>query len=298
MNRKLNIIFNRTVCFLILISFVSCNMNLDEITKSSASDAGVRSVVSKCIEEEIEHLRDCCDDEIDELLEMYDTVSPDEVVAKALGEEKGVQYLDFCYAANQTGMYKDSSYIMKQAKGLMSTDNYNELKDKIDKYESEIKGWGDRVAREIEPSQREAFYKDLKALVVRTTVMLVSAFVYAAVPPTLVWGKISAAAALSIGAGLAANIVMDVYGYFSEGIKPDLLNLKEGESATDLTFEQWISKLKESSMASYAIATAATSFITSTGMNKVTGAIVLTIFTLYNATEAIGEMKKTYNFDA
>ena len=296
MNNKLNCIFNKTVCILLLISLVSCNMNLEELSKSSATDGAVRAAVSKCIEREIVKLKDCCDDEIDELLELYND-SPDDVVAKALTEDKGAQYLDFCYAADLTRETDDSSYIMLKAEGLMDNSDYRKLKRKVDEYEKGIKGWGKQVAKEIPVSQRDAFYKDLKALVVKTTVMLVAAFVYAAVPPTVVWGKISAAAALSIGAGLAADIIMTVYGRYRK-IDVSLLDLKDGESYEDLTFEQWVSKLKESSVATYAIATAATSYLTSVGMNKVTGAIILTVFTLFNANEAIEDMKNTYNFDA
>ncbi len=297
MKGKMSKLFNNSLCILILLSLISCNLNLEEVRKSSVTDGAVRSAVARCIEEELKTLEGYTDEDVSELLNAKN-MSGKDIVQKALGEENGEAYLDFCYAANQTRMNNDSSYIMNSAKDLMGIETYNELKNEIDNYEKGIKGWASEAVKDVPPDQQEAFYKDLKALVVKTTVMLVAAFVYVAVPPTIVWGKVAAGAALSIGAGLAAGIVMDVYGYFSKGISPSLINLEEGESYEDLSFEDWVAKLKESSMATYAMASAATSFITSSGMNKVTGAIVLGIFTIYNATSAIADMKKTYNLDA
>ncbi len=288
---------NNSLCILLLLSLISCNLNLEEINRSSATDGAVRSAVARCIEEELKTLEAYTDEDVSELLNAKNLTGK-EIVQKALGEPNGYEYLDFCYAINQTSVYNNSYYVMNSAKNLMPEDKYNQLKTEIDTYEKDIKGWASKAAKNLPPDQQEAFYKDLKSLVVKTSIMLVAAFVYAAIPSTVMWGKISAAAALSIGAGLAAGIVMDVYGYFSKGISPSLINLEDGESYQDLSFEDWVSKLKESTMATYAMTTAATSFITSTGINKVTGAIVLGIFTVYNATSAIQDMKKTYNFDA
>lgn len=297
MKKTITVFLNNSLCILLLLSLISCNLNLEEINKSSATDGAVRSAVARCIEEELKTLEAYTDEDVTELLNAKNLTGK-EIVQKALGEQNGSDYLDFCYAINQTSVYNNSYYVMNCAKNLMSSDKYNQLKAEIDTYEKGIKGWASNAAKALPPDQQEAFYKDLKALVVKTSIMLVAAFVYAAIPSTVMWGKISAAAALSIGAGLAAGIVMDVYGYFSKGISPSLINLEEGESYEDLSFEDWVSKLKESTMATYAMTTAATSFITSSGMNKVTGAIVLGIFTIYNATSAIEDMKKTYNFDA
>lgn len=297
MKRNIINILDKSLCILLLLAMVSCNSNIDEVRKTIVTDSVVRSAVARCIDEELRTLEAYTDEDITELLNAKN-LSGKDIVQKALEEDRGAEYLDFCFAINQTKMYKDSSYVMNCARGLMPSDEYSELKTKIDSFEEDIKGWAHDAAKNLPPDQQEAFYKDLKALVVRTSVMLVAAFVYAAIPSTIMWGKISAAAALSIGAGLAAGIVMDVYGYFSKGISPSLINLEEGESYENLSFEEWVSKLKESSMASYAMSTAATSFLTSAGVNKVTGAIVLGIFTVYNAVSAIEDMKKTYNFDA
>ena len=153
--------------------------------------------------------------------------------------------------------------------------------------------WGEKASKGITPDKQEDFYRDLKKLVVKTSVMLVAAFVYAAIPSGLLWGKISAAAALSIGAGVAASMVLDVYGYFTYGFTPELL--QEGTTVTDMSFEDWVSKLKDSSAATYAIATAATSYMATLGVGKIPTAIVLCVFAVYNATTAIADMKKTYS---
>lgn len=294
---KINVVFSKIIASLLLICIVGCNSAISEQTKSVASNSAVRKSVSKCIEQQIEVLEQYDDTDVIDLLGAKD-MTGEEIVSKALSEKGSVEYLDFCYAANQSCVLNDSSYIMNRAKDLMDTTKYNELKNRIDQNEKDIKGWAHSQAKTVPEDQQEAFYKDLKSLVVRTTVMLVAAFVYVAIPSTVVWGKIPAAAALSVGAGVAAGAVMDVYGYFKKGYTPSLLQMEEGESLADMDFEQWINKLKDSSAATYAIATAATTYISSTGLSPITGAIILGVFTVFNAFVAISDMKKKYSFDA
>ena len=131
MRKKTSVFIKNFTSICLLFALIGCNMNIPEINKSVANDSSIRKSVAKSIQQQLEILEDYPDEDVLDLLNAKD-VTGDEVVTKALGEEKGIEYLDFCYAANQTSIMLDSSYIMDRAKGLMDSKKYNELKAKID----------------------------------------------------------------------------------------------------------------------------------------------------------------------
>lgn len=290
-------IFNQIIGFILLCVVVSCNSNIPEKSLSASTDSSVKTQVAKSIQNQLDILELYEDEDILSLLGASNT-SGEDVVSKSLSEAGGAVYIDFCYATNRSVSENDSSFIMEKAHGLMNEEDFNRLKKEIDDSEKSLREWGAKAAKGMTPAQEEAFYKDLKSLIVKSSIMLVSAIVYVAVPTTVVWGKIPAATALSVAAGVAANSVMDIVGYFNYGYLPDMFDENNSNKVTadgDLTFQVWLDKLKESPVATHAISTAVTSYCASLGLGKIPTAIVLCMFTAYNALDAIVDMKRTYN---
>ncbi len=279
---------------LVLFCVLGCSSNIVEIKKTAATDAAIQRSVAKSIQDQLQILEGYADEDILSLLGAAETTG-EEVVSKALGEDGGADYIDFCHAANMSFSQNDSSYVMEKARGLMNAEDYNRLKKEIDDNEKALAEWGCAAAKGMNEYQAELFYRDLKELIVKSSIMLVSAIVYVAVPPTLMWGKIPAATALSIAAGVAASAVVDITGYFKKGYIPEMFSEHNTYTEGELTFQVWLEKLKASPLATHAIATAVTSYCASMGLGKIPTAIILCMFGAYNALDAIVDMKRVYN---
>ena len=145
---------------------------------------------------------------------------------------------------------------------------------------------GDEIARAIPLNQQAAFYRDLKTLVTRAIVLLTAGIVYACMPTVIFWGKISAACAISVGAGLVAISIMSLYEYFRFGTG-------EGQS-----FEDWFKGLIEVPKADFALTTAITAVAQAMGAGPVVTGIIICVFALYNIVDLARTMLKTYNFNA
>ena len=163
---------------------------------------------------------------------------------------------------------------------------YAELLETTEEVEREINLKGEEIARAIPLNQQAAFYKDLKTLVTRSIVLLVAGVVYACIPDVVFWGKISAACAIAVGAGLVAITIMSIYEYYRFGAG-------EGQD-----FEEWFKQLIEIPKADFALTTAITAMADALGMGPVVTGIIICIYGLYDVADLARKMLKTYNFDA
>ena len=110
--------------------------------------------------------------------------------------------------------------------------------------------------------------------------------VYACIPNVVFWGKISAACAIAVGAGLVAITIMSLYEYFKFG------------AGEDKSFEDWFKELIEIPKADFALTTAITAMASSMGLGPVVTGIIICVYGLYNVVDLVRKMMKTYNFDA
>lgn len=194
--------------------------------------------------------------------------------------------LDFCYAVDLSQASLDVDPVMSTAQSVLSAKEYERLRSQADELEASMTAKGIEFAKGLPLNQQEAFYKDLKVLVTRSVVLLVAGIVYAAVPNLVFWGKISAAAAISVGAGLVAISVMSLYEYYKYGT---------GEG---MDFETWFKDLIKIPQADFALTTTVTAMAEALGMGPVVTGIILCVFAVYNIVGLVRSMLKTYNFDA
>ena len=284
-------LYNTTVCALILLCFLACNVNYKPSFKDSITDAGMKSRVSHVIDAQIDNVKEYLDEDLQAEIDGSSRgsggrLSGSEIVDLTLGESTGRDYLDFCYAVDYTQGSGDVDAVMDTARSVLPAKDYNELVERTQEVEKAIMLKGEEVARGIPLNQQAAFYKDLKILVTRAIVLLVAGVVYACIPTVVFWGKVSAACAISVGAGLVAISIMSLYEYFRFGTG-------EGQS-----FEDWFKGLLAIPQADFALTTAITAITEAMGVSPVVTGIIICIFALYNIVDLVRAMIKTYNFDA
>ncbi len=279
---------NEVIATVVLVAFVACNAGYIPSFKDSITESEMRTRVSRVIDAQLDNIKDQLDDDlkagIDGIQSRGDKGS--QIVELTLGESSGRDYLDFCYAVDMSQSSMDVEGVMDTAKCILPADEYDELVQMTEEVEREITLKGEEFARGIPLNQQAAFYKDLKTLVTRAIVLLVAGVVYACIPNVVFWGKISAACAIAVGAGLVAITVMSLYEYYRFGAG-------EGQD-----FESWFKELIEIPKADFALTTAITAMADALSLGPVVTGIIICIYALYNVVDLTRQMMKTYNFDA
>lgn len=284
-------VFNQLICLLLLVSIVACNMNFTPSFKSSISDEEMKPAVAKVIDAQMDCIKDSLDEDLRESIDNGNSkgtgpMTGAQIVELTMTETGGKDYLDFCYAVDVSQATLDTEPVMSTAQCVLSKEDYNRLNSQVDELEKSMTEKGLIYAKGLPLDQQEAFYKDLKVLVTRAIVLLVAGIVYACVPKLVFWGKISAAAAISVGAGLVALSIMSLYEYYEYGLEEDM------------TFEEWFKELIKIPQADFALTTTVTSMAEAMGMGPVVTGIIICVYGIYNVTGLVRNMMNTYNFDA
>lgn len=290
MNSRLRRFLNQSVAVLLLAAMVSCNAAYLPSFKASITDSEMKPAVAKVIDAQMKYIKDYLDDDIKARIDGGSSkggpLSGADIVELTVNEQGGRDYLDFCYAVDLSQASLDVDPVMSTAQSVLSAKEYERLRSQADELEASMTAKGIEFAKGLPLNQQEAFYKDLKVLVTRSVVLLVAGIVYAAVPNLVFWGKISAAAAISVGAGLVAISVMSLYEYYKYGT---------GEG---MDFETWFKDLIKIPQADFALTTTVTAMAEALGMGPVVTGIILCVFAVYNIVGLVRSMLKTYNFDA
>lgn len=271
-------------------AFVSCNMGgLSSKTGYSASQ--VKTTVANVIDEEMDTIKPHLDPEIQgEIDGAKGRRSGTEIVELTCAEENGEDYVDLCYEVDVSSTSSDYTSVVEVSRRLLDDSQFSALEKSIEETEKSIREKGKSLAKDIPISEQEDFFNDLESFVVRSVVLLTATAVYAYIPDTVLWGKVTAAAAIAVGAGLVAMIAMEIYRDVN-GIGPSL------SLGPDASFQDYLEALVKTPEADFALTTAITSITTSLGMSPTGTAIVLGVFTIFNATDMIRELGSKYDFN-
>jgi hypothetical protein len=291
MKRRIRYLLNEAVALLLLAALVACNVNYRPSFKESITDAGLRSRVSRVIDTQMENIKEYLDEDLRSQIEEGTAraaggLGGSEIVDLTLKESGGRDYLDFCYAVDLSNGSEDLDGVMDTARSVLPAETYAELVDRTEEVSRSLNLKGEEMARAIPLNQQAAFYRDLKILVTRAIVLLVAGVVYACIPDLVFWGKVSAACAISVGAGLVAISIMSLYEYFRFGAG-------EGQS-----FEEWFKELIKIPQADFALTASITAIAEAMGAGPVVTGIIICLFGLYNVVDLARTMLKTYNFGA
>ena len=132
----------------------------------------------------------------------------------------------------------------------------------------------------------KAINKDLKSMVVKTVVLLTASIVYAMIPKVMFWGKVSAAAAVSVAAGVVASGFVSMVEWSDEDLKN-----------TDKDFSAWLEEITVEPFTDWALAQGVLNAQMAATNNPVTSALVLGVFALYHIGEDAKTLMKKYNWE-
>jgi hypothetical protein len=266
---------------LVMISLTGCSLIVPGAGQGQqVSTEEKKSVVAQNIDQQWDHISE----QVDSTRRAASgPVDGSLVVDQMLQEERGEAYLDFCF---DIASGADPQVLLEKAEKLVSPEQYEQLLETVDQARTMIMEESASRVLSIDDENRDVFYKDLRKLVVSTTVLLTASVVYSAMPHVYFWGKISALAAVSVSAGAAAGTVISVYDWYINDV--DMLD----------AFSDWIKMITDEPYAAYLMATSVISLGQSMNMNPVSCSVILGVFTVFNALNIVRDMLDAYGEEA
>lgn len=280
-------LFNYILISLILISYIGCTSDIDSTIKQKMERSKIIPKVTAMIDQAMldsDFINKIEGDLVKPKSVDLSNISAKEIVNNVLKSDRGEEFIDFVYSSSFATNPDD---ILQRARPLVNEEQYKEIEKEVVKAKSAFVTMAKEKA--IPKSQRAAFLKDLQQLLVTTIVLLVAGLVYMFIPNVIFWGKIIAAAAIAIAAGVVVVTVMSVVRYYDDGVK---LNKKE------ISFEEWLNEIVKEPAQAYAMAAGIITLGSSLGRDPVVTGIIIIIFAIYNAYKYIRPMLKKYNFRA
>ena len=276
-------VFNLLVVSLLIAStLISCSPSLSG--PSGLRQDEVVRVSARVIEKEYDRVRSAMIDSgeyTEDDFASFGELDGESVVRGAL-ENGNEDVLNFLYSACEG---KSTEEVLEYAKPLLTESSYKELEAKVKELEEKAGEWGEERSRSLAPAQKEEFYKDLRSMVVKTVVLLTAAVVYAMMPKTMFWGKVSAATAVSVAAGVVTSSLITLIEWSDEDLK-----------YSEKDFNSWLSDISVEPFADWALAQGVLNTQMAATNNPVTSAIVLGVFALYHIGDDAKTLLKKYNW--
>lgn len=271
---RLKELMNRGVALILaaVTLIVSCSMPV-----TGPGQADPRQLVStagRLIDENIKVVRQAIADDIPEG-EDITGLDGYEIAARALGEDGGEEYLAFCL---ETERFESIDDVLEAASPLVPASELDRIRSNVEGYEARLLKEMMPLSRMLTPDEQEEFVAALKALVIKTAVLLTAAVVYAFVPELVFWGKITAAAAVAVAAGVVSTTILTIIEHYKL------------DRELDESFETWLEDVVTVPSASWAIAAAMINLGSSLGRSPVLTAIIIGIFTIFSITDEVQVM--------
>ena len=277
--KKVKVYFDKGLAFVLAWAVLIVSCSLPDSGSGSLSSSVLVSSAGRAIDSRLDSVRDFLVEDLGAEIDL-DGLDGYDIASRALEEEGGQDYLEFLLASEEA---ESVEAVLEAASGLAPDEELEEIRSYLADYETEAES-AVASARYLTASQKKAFYQDLTEMVVECAVLLVSAVVYAYLPNTVLWGKVTAAAAVAIAAGLVATTICAIVSSYK-------LDMDEGE-----TFELWLETVTTEPAAAVAIAASMFSLGTSLGRSTLTTSIILAIFALYNVVDYAEDMLEAYDF--
>lgn len=283
MEKKMQYTLNWIVLFMLVIPLSGCSLGWEAQTKAKITDKELFPTVARIIDEQKNVVWEYLEEDLSRALTTGEPTGAD-IVRSTLSEEQGRQYLEFCYAVNDVEASDQAQRVVDFARTLISEEEMAALEQKLEENRSLMLSEAEVFSRALAPSQRVPFWKDMQKLVTRTTVLFTAGVVYACIPTVVFWGKVSAATAIAIAAGVVASTVMSVWRYYQFG--GDL----------DESFNEWLISVTTEPEVAYALAASMIAVGTTLKRGFVVTGIIICVFAMYNVIDMMKPMLKKYNF--
>ena len=277
------------IMVLIMMFTTLAGCTLDAAVAGRVTKEEVRSRVARIIDEEMMNILPYLEENDDVSLTDEEGRSIDlrsmkgsEIVARAT-DEGGEKYIDFSYSVLTA---ESSDEIVKSAQGLVSEEDYQYLLERVREEEEHAARMYEELSRSLTMAQQKELYRDLKKLVIKAVVLLTAGLVYAAIPKTMIWGKVSAACVVAVAAGVVASGVCTFFEYRQFGIPGDDLP----------SFESWLESIYKDSYSAWAIAASMIATGTAAKRSPVVTGLIIAAFSLYGVIDEARPILKKYNF--
>ncbi len=285
MTRK-TALFNKFIgwALVCLMLFSSCSPSL--VSEKKVKESVLMSESARMISEYYEEVRGILVENgeyTDQEVASYGTLSGEEITRKISEYDNGNDYLNFLY---QTSYATDPDEVINAAECFLDEAEMDDLRLKAREIEEHFEEVGKRCSRALSPSEKEQFYDELRSLTVKSVVLLTAAIVYAIIPKVMFWGKVSAATAISIAAGIVASTLITIIEWTDKDIQQD-----------EKAVEEWLNNITSEPVAAWALAQSVISTqaaISST--TAVPGALILAVFAIYHITDSTKKILKNYNW--
>ena len=266
-----------------LMLFSSCSPSL--VSSKKVKKSILMSESARMIDEYYEEVRSVLVEEgeyTSSEIASHGTLTGEEITRALSEEENGEAYMNFLY---QTQYASDTEDVLSAASEFLDEEQMTDLRAKASEIEEKFAEEGERIARAISPADKEQFYKDLRSLTVKSVVLLTAAIVYAIIPKVMFWGKVSAATAVSVAAGILASTVITIIEWSDKDLQHD-------ENA----FKDWLDNVTQEPVAAWAIAQGVITTQTAAGTTPVVAALILGVFAIYQITDSTKSILKNYNW--
>lgn len=278
-------LFNTTIgwALVFLMLFSSCSPSL--VSKAKISKSVLMTESARMIDEYYREVREVLISEgeyTSDEIASYGTLTGETITRELSSQEDGEKYLNFLYQSKYAEEVDD---IINAASDFLDEEKLDELKVKAGEIEKHFEERGERIARALSPGDKEQFYKDLRSLTVKSVVLLTAAIVYAIIPNMMFWGKVSAASAISVAAGVVASTLITIIEWSDEDLQTD-------ESA----FETWLNDVTSEPVAAWALAQGIITTQTAANTSPVVAALILAVFAIYHITDSTKKVLKNYNW--
>lgn len=272
-----------TILIVVILVFVisGCSFALDRTLKKSISDEELITSVSRIVDEQLEIVAPYFE-ETDKSLDL-NQMTGDQVVSESLKEVGGKDYLRFNYSIALEGDERLDD-IATQAKSLLPEEEAYKIDEKLHQTRDFINRDIANLSKAVPPSQQVAFQKDLRQLVTRSFVLFTAGLVYMFMPETMFWGKVSAAAAISVATGVLSCTIMSLYQYYKYG----------GESQQ--AFAEWVNEISTEPQVAFALANSMISVGKTMNRSPIVTGIMICVFSLYQVIDMVKPMLKKYSF--
>lgn len=282
MSMKIRKVVDAFVVGMLVISLSGCDQALATHRKETIKDEELLPAVATIINEQRDVIAEYVGEELGQ--KGLEGINGENVVEGALSEEKGREYLEFCYVVQNGLTELDATVVVESARDLLTAAEMTELENKLEENKAILMQNAEDVVKALRPSQRAAFWKDMQKLVVKSTVLLTAGIVYSLVPYAVWWGKIAAAAAVAVAAGIVAATIMSIARYYNYGGD-------KGQS-----FNEWLTSVTTEPKAAYALAASFISIGTASKRSPVVTGIIICVFAIYEVIDEVKPLLSKYNF--
>lgn len=280
--KRMRIFLDKGIAIILIASIMIVSCSMPQHGPGSISSSALISASGRAIDMYLDDIRQYVEQDLN-VRGILDDVDGYDVATRTMDEENGREYLEF---ALETSRYKSADEVFEAADGLLPDEELEKIKEKVATIERRLFSSADRVARILSPSQQEEFYNDLTILVVKSSVLLTAAVVYSLVPTVVLWGKVTAASAVAIAAGVLSATIMAIVEHYKADVD------------TEESFIEWLETVAKEPMVSWGLASSVISISQSISKGPVVGAIILLVFALFGVVDDAKAMLEKYNFEA